>query len=359
MSLIQLPPGMTAEQYMATPEGQRVSQELAKFQAWMDAQQRRSGSPYGPPMGDALPPPESAPAARPRQPAQRQPVTRRGKTPLSQGRAQPKADPAMNSMRLMDATVSDLSAALAEMFPELGVGERSMLARELAEEYMRERREAASALKPKHPVAPMTEQMEFDTAFSKMSQERAREERMRKRMEEAMKKYNWDEPGKPAKQAPRPRVTPGQAQPVAPPASAADWVDANRDGVHDLLDPYKAGQEGRWGRYGGWIGTDPNTTYYMTNFQDHDRDGVDDRWQSGPGQPSQMPRATAHGQPATKDQPIPRGGADAIRMRLKEQQDAERRKARSRQNYENNPAVREMVDRDRQIQLGLRPAYTP
>lgn len=373
MSQIQLPPGMTADQYMATPEGQRAAQELAaRFQAWMDAQQRRSGPayrpgidppPYGRPMGDALPPPAYAPPSRPRQP-----VTRRDKAPLSPGRAQPKISSDMNATRLMDTTVSDLSAALAEMFPEMGVGERSMLSRELAEDYMRERREAASAIKQKTPVAPMTEQMEFDTAFSKISQERAREERMRKRMEEAMKKYNWDEPEKPARKPSRPMPSAGMAQPIAPstrqPFSAPDQQQMYWELVNSGVPPAEAAQRVRdafayapasqrpaSNEYGRWVGSDPTKSYYTMDVQDRDGDGVDDRWQSGPGRPNQKPRPS--GVPGTGGNQL---AATAARLA---QQAAERRKAQAQQNYENNPAAREMADRDREIQLGMRPAYTP
>ena len=41
-------------------------------------------------------------------------------------------------------------------------------------------------------------------------------------------------------------------------------------------------------QYGGWIGRD-EALMYTTDFIDSDGDGIDDRWQSGPGEPSQQP----------------------------------------------------------------------
>lgn len=230
MSLIKLPPGMTPEEFFATPEGRRAAEYQRRFnEGTQDARQTARPLPPARP----LPSPSPRPVGRDRAilpgrdkdpetgemlgtpgypirqsgPAAAEPPIRRHPPQTSKpGQAQPKIDPEMNATRLMDATTSDLSAALAEMFPEMGRGERHSLARQLAEEYMRDRSQARTELRPKHPTAPDTEQMEFENAYSKMSQERAREERMRKRMEQAM-----------AEEARGPRVTRATASQAMPP----------------------------------------------------------------------------------------------------------------------------------------------
>lgn len=235
MSLIKLPPGMTPEEFFATPEGRRAAEYQRRFnEGTQDARQTARPLPPARPLPSPSPrardfailpgrdkdpetgewldtpgypimTPAPTPPNAPPSPARRGPWKPPPQT-SKPGQAQPKIDPEMNATRLMDATTSDLSAALAEMFPEMGRGERHSLARQLAEEYMRDRSQARTELRPKHPTAPDTEQMEFENAYSKMSQERAREERMRKRMEQAM-----------AEEARGPRVTRATASQAMPP----------------------------------------------------------------------------------------------------------------------------------------------
>lgn len=233
MSLIKLPPGMTPEEFFATPEGRRAAEYQRRFNE--DPQGTKPISRPLPPARPVTPPrgpgagghkardfavlpgrdidPETGEVLNAGRPgvgawgASEPGAPAGGKRPtFKPGQAQPKVNPEMSATRLMDATTSDLSSALAEMFPEMGPGERHSLARQLAEEYMRERSQARTELRPKHPTAPDTEQMEFETAYSKMSQERAREERMRKRMEQAL-----------AEEARGPRVTRATAGQSMPP----------------------------------------------------------------------------------------------------------------------------------------------
>jgi len=73
-----------------------------------------------------------------------------------------------------------------------------------------------------------------------------------------------------------------------------DETDINKDNPserHSMYNPQKYTSEDAVSpetKYGQWIGTD-ETEAYSTDFIDSDGDGVDDRWQSGPGEPSQKP----------------------------------------------------------------------
>ena len=55
----------------------------------------------------------------------------------------------------------------------------------------------------------------------------------------------------------------------------------------DLADAVQPWQ-GEESKYGRWIGRDPNMAY-TTDFIDNDGDGIDDRWQTGPGMPNMNP----------------------------------------------------------------------
>ena len=83
--------------------------------------------------------------------------------------------------------------------------------------------------------------------------EQRQEEADRKRFEEEGTPYgNWKTKQRPGQASPI-MISPGQQQPPQ-------------------------------GNYGGRIGADPNGTFFL-DFIDKDKDGIDDRWQSGPGQP--------------------------------------------------------------------------
>ena len=60
--------------------------------------------------------------------------------------------------------------------------------------------------------------------------------------------------------------------------------DVDRGGVIDAAQSVINQQS----PYGGWIGRD-ESKMYTADFIDNDGDGIDDRWQTGPGMPSQNP----------------------------------------------------------------------
>ena len=85
-------------------------------------------------------------------------------------------------------------------------GDMRSRARELAEEYRVERYEAMESLRPPGQEAPMTEQMEFDQAYSDMEGSRRAEERMKARMERQLREERVN-----AMQSQAPRGNTGQS----------------------------------------------------------------------------------------------------------------------------------------------------
>lgn len=183
MTLIALPEGMTKEEYLAATAGQKPVQLAPSLE------------------------PTSLP---PRRPAGRRPTTQQ----LGASAYRP---PARESTRVMDQAGSDLSAALAEMFPEIGVGERSMLARQLAEEYMRERTAARQDLKPQHPTAAKTEQMQVEETLAEETAAMAKQDRVKRRTEQALGDF----------------FRPGKATPIQPASTGTPYgsqdLDARRN----------------------------------------------------------------------------------------------------------------------------------
>jgi hypothetical protein len=114
-------------------------------------------------------------------------------------------------MEVRDTAVIDLMNALEEMFPEMGAGERSMMARQLADEYMRERGAAKAELRPKHPQAPPTEQMQFDEAWGEMRDQEALAGRTQKRINAALR--DEGRPRAPKMGDARPIMPQGQGEP--------------------------------------------------------------------------------------------------------------------------------------------------
>jgi hypothetical protein len=104
----------------------------------------------------------------------------------------------------------EILAALQEMMPEQGTKLRD-LARSLSEEYMRERSQAFEEMRPKHPEAPMTEQMIVEQAYYDQKDQERREDRMKRRLEDLQRR---DAKGE--MQASRPLRPPGSAQGIAP-----------------------------------------------------------------------------------------------------------------------------------------------
>lgn len=218
---------MTTEEYVKTDEGKRWQEATRKWQEWASA------------------PGESGKAGTP-PPGGRQPVSQ-GRQPItSPGQAQPKSDPAAKATRPKDAARNEIARALKEMFPELDPGKIQVLSGQLAEDYQRERTAAVDSLRPQAPMAEPTEQMEFDEAYQGMRANERAEDRMKKRMEQQLLK---------------------------------DQADQRRAGQSKPKQP----------KYGQWIDTDPYNNFYAANWQDEDGDGIDDRWQIGPGQPAQYP----------------------------------------------------------------------
>ena len=105
MSMIALPPGMTPEEYFATPAGRRAQAANERF---------AQGS-----------------LAKP-----------------SSGAARPKQDPYASSTKSQGVNdiAREIEAALGEMAPELDPSERRLMASELAREYSQERQAAAREL---------------------------------------------------------------------------------------------------------------------------------------------------------------------------------------------------------------------
>jgi hypothetical protein len=160
MSLIQLPPGMTPEQYWASPQGQQTAARQKQLRDEMAQGQYAAPSPAAPPR------PGRRPVSAPSRPAPEYPTRRSWPPPppvpgieygpgpdpyVSPGQAQPKVDPAATATRPRDAARNEIAAALKEMFPELSPGQIQKLSQELADEYRRERTAAVDALRPARP----------------------------------------------------------------------------------------------------------------------------------------------------------------------------------------------------------------
>jgi hypothetical protein len=247
MSLIKLPPGMTPEQWAASPQAQNRPRDLA----------RRPGRDYDPATGEILrdgqptgmfPSPPPPPPAGGRRPVSQQPqlppptplhpgrlprptirpdgsrgpgfgkgppigpnlVPDWSKVPFdpsdpdnywgggkgpgtpyppvaAPGQAQPKVDPAAAATRPQDSARNQIAAALREMFPEMDPGQIQVLSAQLAAEYQRERTAAVDSLRPEAPMAEPTEQMEFDEAYQGMRANERAEDRMRQRMEQQLR----------------------------------------------------------------------------------------------------------------------------------------------------------------------------
>ena len=99
--------------------------------------------------------------------------------------------------------------------------------------------------------------------------EQRQEEADRKRFEEEGTPYgNWKTKQRPGQASPI-MISPGQQQPPQ-------------------------------GVYGQRVGADPNGTFSMEAGRDDDNDGIDDRWQSGPGQPDSRGQRGGYGGPPTR-----------------------------------------------------------
>jgi hypothetical protein len=224
MSLVQIPAGMTPEQFWASPQGQQAAAHQKRFQD--ELAQRQGWEPPHNFLPDHSRPPPAPPAPRPaggRRPVsqrpqftpppppqyqgpqmgggepyvppfhvdpvtmQRQPRPLPMPPPAPPGQAQPKVDPAATATRPRDAARNEIAAALKEMFPELDPGKIQVLSAQLAAEYQRERTAAVDSLRPEAPMAEPTEQMEFDEAYQGMRANERAEDRMRQRMEQQLR----------------------------------------------------------------------------------------------------------------------------------------------------------------------------
>jgi hypothetical protein len=186
MSLVQIPEGMTWEQYWASPEGQRTAAHQKRFAE--ETKKRRPGIELAPPLTpEQLGPrkPHARPAAGPA--PGRRPVSEQRQPPAPPGQAQPKVDPAATATRPQDSARNQIATALREMFPELDPGKIQVLSSQLAAEYQRERTAAVDSLRPEAPMAEPTEQMEFDEAYQGMRANERAEDRMKQRMEQQLR----------------------------------------------------------------------------------------------------------------------------------------------------------------------------
>lgn len=121
MSMIRLPPGMTPEEYFASPEGQRAEEAGANLA-------RRNA----PAQGNSRP------------------------QPFRPGAAQSRQDPYASSTKSqgVNDVAAEIEAALSEMAPDMDRSQRSVLAAQLAREYTQARRSAVKAMAS--PPAPPT-----------------------------------------------------------------------------------------------------------------------------------------------------------------------------------------------------------
>jgi hypothetical protein len=109
----------------------------------------------------------------------------------------------------------EILAALQEMMPEQGAKLRD-LARSLSEEYMRERSQAFEEMRPKHPEAPMTEQMIVEQAYYDQKDQEAQAARMERRLKDLQRRDEQEaRKYKPTARPPGLRP-PGSAQGITP-----------------------------------------------------------------------------------------------------------------------------------------------
>jgi hypothetical protein len=114
-----------------------------------------------------------------------------------------------------NSVFGEILLALQEMFPERD-GLRDLAGR-LSEEYMRERGQAMQDLYPKHPTAPMTEQMLAEKAYDDQQSQERQGLRMERRLKDMQKQDERDaKKYQPPARAPHLRP-PGSAQGIAPP----------------------------------------------------------------------------------------------------------------------------------------------
>lgn len=169
MSLIQLPPGMTPEQYWESPEGRREAEAQRLFQEETLAKRRRQAAQPAAPnlpttFGARLPAPQRLPPARPGEGGQLPdpgfygnplpPVWDMGQpqprpTPIkAPGQAQPAQDPYASSTKTkgVNDIAREIEAALAEMVPDMGDAERRLMAADLAREYRQRRDEVVRGM---------------------------------------------------------------------------------------------------------------------------------------------------------------------------------------------------------------------
>lgn len=302
--MIALPPGMTPEEYFATPAGRRAQAANERF-AQDTARRQRAGRPRELHLlaGAAQPPSGMVPGP----PAVQQDLNGDG-VPDAQsfdmswvpakpaaGSAQPKQDPYASSTKAkgVNDIAREIEGALAEMAPELDPSERRLMAAGLAREYSQERQAAARELArgPAAEAPDLSRERKWDgnkyeytdtpeyqaRAEARKAQRMETEEQQARRVQlvrqqqmrnnvAMAQKSERDRPGSAgafgqmAKKLGRP-AAPGMAQPIQP---------------QDQGTPY-----------GEFIGTE--AAYYGGDFVHRDRDGVDDRWQSAPGQPSRKP----------------------------------------------------------------------
>lgn len=155
--MIALPPGMTPEEYFATPAGRRAQAANERF-AQDTARRQRAGRPRELHLlaGAAQPPSGMVPGP----PAVQQDLNGDGVPDAqsfdmswvpakpSAGAARPKQDPYASSTKSQGVNdiAREIEAALAEMAPELDPSERRLMAAGLAREYSQERQAAAREL---------------------------------------------------------------------------------------------------------------------------------------------------------------------------------------------------------------------
>lgn len=125
MSLIQLPSGMSPDEYWSTPEGRRTADQQRRFQEEMVAKQKTHRSPG-----------QQAVTPRP-------------------GQAQPQPDPYSSSTRQKgtDDIAREIETALGEMAPDMSDSERRLMAADLAREYRQQRSDVVRGMTRQAPAA--------------------------------------------------------------------------------------------------------------------------------------------------------------------------------------------------------------
>jgi hypothetical protein len=110
------------------------------------------------------------------------------------GGARPAQDPYASSTKAkgVNDIAKEIEAALADMAPDLGDAERRLMAADLARQYRQQRGEAVRGM-TRAPMAPPTEQMEFDQAYSEMQSAGRTEDRIKARLERELREERVSE----------------------------------------------------------------------------------------------------------------------------------------------------------------------